>query len=185
MITIKIRNMVCKRCILTVKEVVDRLGIEYNAIALGSLEVPYLLDEEQLRKLGYELEKAGFQILTGQKRLLIEGINQAIHLYIELSKDPKRSNLSEFLRAQFKYDYPYLSTLYSAAVGKTIEQYFKEQRIQKVKELLLDTTLTLKEIASYTGYASIYFLSNQFKQQTGMSPSRFKKLQDSSLEQHL
>jgi AraC-like DNA-binding protein len=178
---IKIKNMVCNRCILTVKELLDKLAIEYLSISLGTIELPDATDRVKLDQLANELKKIGFVVLNHRNIKIIEEINRAIHLYIELSSDSKRSSLSLFITSQVPYRYSYLSTLYSATEGKTIEQVYLESRIRKAKELLINTSYTLREIASYLGYGSIQYLSNQFRQHTGMSPIYYKKLNRHSL----
>ena len=49
------------------------------------------------------------------------------------------------------------------------------QKIERVKELLVYNELELKEIAYQLNYSSVSYLSNQFKKITGMTPSQFKK----------
>ena len=44
-----------------------------------------------------------------------------------------------------------------------------------VKELLTYDELTLNEIADRLGYSSAAYLSTQFKQITGLTPSAFKR----------
>ena len=61
----------------------------------------------------------------------------------------------------------------------TIEKYFSMQRIEKTKELIKYDELNLSEIAYKLNYSSVAHLSKQFKQVTGMSPSDFKKQQNS------
>jgi AraC-like DNA-binding protein len=60
--------------------------------------------------------------------------------------------------------------------GRTIEQYYIQQRIEKAKELVTYDELTLSEIAFKLGYSSVAHLSAQFKKITGMTPTVFKKL---------
>ena len=62
----------------------------------------------------------------------------------------------------------------------TIEKYFIAQRIEKVKELLKYDELTISEIADRLGYSSVGYLSNQFKKQTGLSPSFYKSLKQNN-----
>ena len=59
--------------------------------------------------------------------------------------------------------------------GTTNENYFIAQKIERVKELLDDNELTLGEIADLMNYSSTAYLSAQFKQVTGMTPSQFKQ----------
>ena len=47
--------------------------------------------------------------------------------------------------------------------------------IEKVKELLFYDELTLSEIAFQMNYSSVAHLSSQFKKETGMTTTEFKK----------
>jgi AraC-like DNA-binding protein len=61
---------------------------------------------------------------------------------------------------------------------KTIEHFFIEQKIEKVKELLSYNELNLNEIADQMNYSSVGYLSNQFKKVTGITPTDFKHSKD-------
>ncbi|MGE5428526.1 MAG: helix-turn-helix domain-containing protein, partial [Methylococcaceae bacterium] len=75
-------------------------------------------------------------------------------------------------------DYAYLSSLFSEVEGTTIEKYIINQKIERVKELLVYGELTLSEIADQMGYSNVAYLSNQFKKVTGLSPSHFKQVKE-------
>ena len=90
--------------------------------------------------------------------------------------DGQDIKLSSFITKKIPYDYSYLSDLFSSVEGKTIEQYFILQRIEKVKELLVYDQLSLTEISYQTGFSSVHHLSAQFKKITGLTPSHFKKI---------
>lgn len=49
-------------------------------------------------------------------------------------------------------------------------------RIEKVKRLLLDTTLKLNQIAELAGYSDPKYMSRVFKEEVGMLPGEFRKL---------
>src|SRR5690606_10054045 len=85
--------------------------------------------------------------------------------------------LSEYITQEFHQDYSALSNLFSQVEGITIEKYYILQKIEKVKELLVYDELSLSEIAFLLNYSSVAYLSNQFKKVTGLTPSRFKKMQ--------
>jgi AraC-like DNA-binding protein len=51
-----------------------------------------------------------------------------------------------------------------------------EEKIEKVKELLLYDELNLSEISYKLHYSSVAHLSNQFKKITGLTPSYYKQL---------
>jgi len=48
--------------------------------------------------------------------------------------------------------------------------------IEKMKKMLLDPNYTLSDIAKEMGYDSLQTLSSDFKRVTGMTPSRFMRL---------
>ena len=84
--------------------------------------------------------------------------------------------LSSFLSKHLHYEYTYLSSFFSSVEGRTIENYFIEQRIEKVKEILVYNEMTLYPIAFEMDYSSVAHLSNQFKKVTGLTPSHFKQV---------
>jgi AraC-like DNA-binding protein len=96
--------------------------------------------------------------------------------YLNLGMDNENLKLSSFITKKISYDYSYLSDLFSSVEGKTIEQFFILQRIEKVKELLVYDQLSLTEISYQTGFSSVHHLSAQFKKVTGLTPSHFKKI---------
>jgi AraC-like DNA-binding protein len=66
--------------------------------------------------------------------------------------------------------------LFSSVEGKTIENYFILQKVERIKELLVYDELSISEIAFKLGYSSTAHLSNQFKKATGLTPSYFKSI---------
>ena len=73
----------------------------------------------------------------------------------------------------------HLSPLFSSLEGTTIEQYLINQKIEKIKELIIYDEPNLSQIAARLGYSSLAHLSGQFKKVTGLTPSHFKRLRDS------
>lgn len=73
-------------------------------------------------------------------------------------------------------NYDTLSALFSSEEGTTLEKYIIHRKIEKVKELLLDTEMSLTEIAHLFGYSSQAYLSNQLKKHTGFTSSYFKQV---------
>ena len=69
----------------------------------------------------------------------------------EVDKNEIKLNLSAYLSEKLHYEYTYLSSLFSAVEGRTIENFFIEQRIEKAKELLDYGQMTLSEIAFELG----------------------------------
>ena len=87
-------------------------------------------------------------------------------------------NISAFLEKDLGKSYSYLSSLFSKVEGRTIEKYVILQRIERVKELLIYGDKTISEIAFELGYSSSQYLANQFKAETGLTPTEFRNLMD-------
>lgn len=173
---IMVKNMVCDRCIMTLKSILDRLAIPYKQVSLGEAELEKKPTQDELKALQNELNKVGFELIESRVNKIIEDIKHQVLDYINLGMDNQNTKLSSFITAKIPYDYSYLSDLFSSIEGKTIEQFLILERIEKVKELLVYDQLSLTEISYQTGFSSVHHLSSQFKKVTGLTPSHFKKI---------
>lgn len=168
--------MVCNRCILTVENILNQSHISFNKVSLGEVELERKLSAEDTKSIDEDLRKVGFELIDKRVNKIIEDIKQSFLEYLNLGIDSQNTKLSSFITRKIPYDYSYLSDLFSSVEGKTIEQYFILQRIEKVKELLVYDQLSLTEISYQTGFSSVHHLSSQFKKVTGLTPSHFKKI---------
>ncbi len=172
--------MVCARCIKVVSEELVGLGFSVIAIELGKVSIEGLLTESDKEKINKQLIVNGFELIDDKKTRTIGKIKTEIINLIHYQKEkPDHINLSDFLSKEIGYDYSYLSNLFSSVEGTTIEKYMINQKIEKVKELLVYDELSLNEISFHLGYSSVQHLSNQFRKVTGLSPSHFKKIKES------
>ena len=174
-----IKNMVCDRCISTVRQELGKLHWEVLEIKLGQAIVKGHPTEEDLSEIEQVLHENGFSLVIDRDKQIIKNIKIAIFSLIYHSKKPlDEIVLSQYLADTLNHDYKYLSSLFSSIEGLTIEKYYILQRIERVKELLSYGELTLSEIAWSTGFSSVHHLSSQFKKLTGMTPSAYKKKGD-------
>ncbi|RZJ29518.1 MAG: AraC family transcriptional regulator, partial [Flavobacterium sp.] len=123
-----------------------------------------------------ELKKVGFEVIETRVNKIIEDIKLIVADYLNTISEKSRTTLSAAIRQKIPYDYSYLSDLFSGVEGKSIEQYFIELRIEKVKELIVYDQLSFTEIAFKTGFSSVHHLSAQFKKVCGLTPSHFKTI---------
>jgi len=173
-----IKNMVCSRCIMAVENELNKMDLIPVSVILGEAIIETEPDQVTLEKLRRNLQTLGFELIDDKKSRLVEQIKTEIISYVHYDKNVEDFvNFSDHLSSSLKYEYSYLSNLFSSVVGTTIEKYIILQRIERVKELLVYDELTLSEIAWRTGYSSVQHLSNQFKKVIGMSPSAYKKMQ--------
>lgn len=177
--------MVCSRCKMVVKEIFENTGLQMVSVELGEVELLEKPNAQKIAELNTALHIAGFEIIDDHKSRIIEQIKNAIVKHIHHKENENLfMNFSEYISQKLNYDYHYLSNLFSEVEGITIEKYFIAQKIEKVKELLKYDELTLSQIAEKLGYSSVAYLSNQFKKQTGLSPS-FYKLQKQNTRKNI
>lgn len=168
--------MVCNRCILVVQQELQKLGIDNCKVTLGEVETEAEIPMDKLTQFQHNLDALGFELLDSSKKKVIEKIKNIIIQRVHQSSDENHNNLSDILSKALHKDYTYLSGLFSEVEGITIEKYLINQKIEKVKELIIYDELSLSEIAYKLGYSSVAHLSNQFKKVTGLTPSHFKQV---------
>jgi AraC-like DNA-binding protein len=177
-----IKNMVCDRCKLVVRNELEKLGVHPLAVDLGEVELSKDLSETEKSKVTDILQQLGFSLINDIKSRLIEQIKTLIIELIHQKNSELKTNLSDFLSSKLNRDYGYLSNVFSEVEGRTIEKYFIAQKIEKVKELLVYDELSLSEIADLLNYSSVAYLSNQFKKVTGLTTSHFRKIKINKLK---
>lgn len=173
---IYIKNMVCNRCRMVVRNELEQRGLEPLTVELGEAELKNELSDAGKKELGEALHQLGFELIDDKKSRLIERIKTIIIELVHQKNSEMNTNLSELLAEQLHHDYHYLSNLFSEVEGTTIEKFFIAQKIERVKELLVYDELSLSEIAYQLNYSSVAYLSSQFKKVTGLTPSYFKNI---------
>jgi len=64
---------------------------------------------------------------------------------------------------------------FRSAYGVTPYEYLNQRRILTAKQLLQNSTLSIEEIATQTGFMDHNYFSKYFKKKVGVSPSRFRR----------
>lgn len=183
---IHIKNMVCPRCIKVVYDEFQTLGLEIKHIELGKVELKKAISSESINIIKGILKKNGFELLDDKKTKIIEQIKILI---IEGIHDGKFSqmniNISEYISESVHMEYTHLSTLFSSVEGKSIERFLILQKTERIKELITYDELSIKQIADQLGYSSLQALSNQFKKETGITPTEFKKIRGRNIRKSI
>jgi AraC family transcriptional regulator len=180
--TIFLKGMVCKRCVMTIETELTEMGHTPVNISLG--EVSFISnDVHKVEELKERLEFLGFGLLEDKKVKMTKEIKKLVAEVYNGSFDfPERFRFSDLVRQRFQKEYEAISDAFIATEKKTIEQYIIEYRINKVKEFLVYSNLTLADIAFKLNFNSVAHLSSQFKQQSGLTPSFFKEIKRNKTE---
>lgn len=173
-----VKNMVCHRCTLAVEGILMQLDIPFSQVTTGEIHLYNNLEEAQRLQLTQQLNAVGLELIDNRANHLVERIKQLVIKKARNEADEKdrKIKLSLYLSQQLHHEYTYLSSLFSSIEGRTIENFFIEQRIEKVKELLVYNEMSLSAISFELEYSSTAHLSSQFKKVTGLTPSHFKRI---------
>lgn len=171
-----IKNMVCVRCKMIVKTVLDSLAIKFEEVELGRAKLSSDLDPDKRRELNEALKYYELELLEAPKHILVERIKVSILEMVQNSNGDKSLKFSELLSRKLNRDYTYLANVFSETEKSTIEKFYILKKVERVKELMLYEGMSIKEISFQLSYSSVAHLSTQFKAITGTTPGRYKKM---------
>lgn len=170
-----IKNMVCVRCKMAVKSVLDELGIGYVSVELGYVELLTELTAEQYKAVHGGLVHYELEMMDNKRMILVERIKNLVTEIIYVQDAAPELKFTVTISEALNYDYTYLSNIFSELEGTTIERFYILTRIKRVKELIAYEGKSVKEISYLLNYSSVAHLCIQFKKVTGLRPSEFKK----------
>ena len=175
-LNLHIKNMVCPRCIKVVSDELKALEAEVLRIELGYAKIKFHTSGITIHSISEVLEKQGFELLENEDDVLLENIRINLIAYLaHIENNKEFESLSVFLSKKIGKNYSLISKHFSKNNHKTIEKYFIDLKIERVKELLDYNEFTLSQIASRLKYSNVHYLSTQFKKVTGKSVTDYKK----------
>lgn len=114
----------------------------------------------------------GNEIFLPRKELLSKPVKDIIRV---LEKGIFDSLTIEDICAQTAYSRAYLFRIFKAKTGKTIIEYYLELKIEKAKQLLRESELSVKEISEKLSFNEPNYFTKTFKRFTGLTPSAYKR----------
>ena len=74
----------------------------------------------------------------------------------------------------FGYSPSYLSKMFSQEMGESLILYITNKRIEKAKEYMKNSEISLADVAFMVGYDDYTYFSRVFKKSTGMNPRNYR-----------
>lgn len=105
----------------------------------------------------------------------ISHYSRLLELREAMYASPQQSWSVDELARQASLSRAYVQELYRQAFHVPFGTDLIQSRVQKAKRLLMETGLTVEEIAERCGYNSLVHLSRQFRQVTGYPPSVWRE----------
>lgn len=178
------------------KNVDDRVKAGFLSVYKPIHHVGFSADIIRLYEEAYKRaqEEAPYsqQILAGIVNHLV-GLMYALERSMELSKDHTRVDMINLARLRIReslevdlsiqqvaeelgVSYSNFRKLFKEFTGISPALYQQDLRLQRAKELLATTTLSIKEIAYRLRFDSPDYFSSKFKIKTGKKPSEFRNM---------
>lgn len=153
-------------------------GASYPVGAIVTSSFSSILTEDDFERVAKHVIKASNEIsstLSNKSR----GNDSYAKLVIEQAADYFEKNMDVNLDVR-KYaedrniKYSWFRAKFSEVMDISPKQYHLNLKMQKAKELLLETDLPIKEIALSLGYENQNNFSNMFKKRVGVFPSKHR-----------
>lgn len=107
---------------------------------------------------------------------IITSLDQLLNAYFEEGNSLKNGLPSvKYISSELKLSQRYLSDMLSSLTGLNTQQYIQNTIIEKAKEKLSTTNLSVSEIAYELGFEHSQSFSKLFKTKTNVSPLEFRQ----------
>lgn len=160
----------------TLNGIIENIRQEYHSnidkfskqITISHIEALLNYSERFYNRQFIIREKANHQILERLEKLLADYFNSDD---LVLKGLPTVQYIAETLNVSPKY----LSGLLKVLSGQSTQQHIHEKLVEKAKEKLSTTNLSVSEIAYELGFEHSQSFSKLFKTKTKLSPSQFRQ----------
>lgn len=165
----------------TMMGIIENIRNEYHAnvdkysqdIIVSQIETLLNYSERFYNRQFITRKKANHHILNKLEELLDSYLNAED---LALKGLPTVQQLADQMNISAKY----LSSILKVLTGQTAQQHIHDKLIEKAKEKLSTTTLSVSEIAYELGFEHSQSFSKFFKTKTNTSPLEFRKAFDSN-----
>lgn len=113
---------------------------------------------------------------SGKNDFLVAQVTQYIGEHVTEKLSVK--DIAEY----FGYSRSRLSTLYKESSGIGLNEAIVHEKINRAKQLLLESDMQVNEISEYLSFSSPQYFTNRFYLKTGMSPSNFARFKRTKID---
>ncbi len=133
-----------------------------HPLVTGQLLTHYGMLAELLEESSMDQEQPGSHMVTVAQRVIYEDL---------CNSDLSVKKIAESVKCSADY----LSHAFSRQKGQTLSEYINEERVAVAKQLLLETSMNISEIAASCGYNDPSYFSRVFTRLTGHSPRCYRE----------
>ncbi|OGV71853.1 MAG: hypothetical protein A3K19_01115 [Lentisphaerae bacterium RIFOXYB12_FULL_65_16] len=184
----------CRRIGACVPDEVAVIGVDNDEL-MCELAIPPLSSVIQgTDRLGYEAAELLDQLMSGEKPACRRRVIEPLGIATRQSTDTLAitdAHLSEVIRYVRDHACTGLtvpdvakavhmarSTLekrFQRGLGRSVHAEIERVRLQRLRELLQGTDLSLKEISDRTGFSTVQYMTHVFRRLTGTTPAQYRR----------
>jgi len=151
----------------------------YAKAAIRAGAVDYLLKPVDRTELERALRKAILRLPEKERMPKEQTPTEVIaNVHDYISRHYQKDISVEELAERFFFSKEYLTRLFRNQYGCAIYEYVLQLRMNNACEYLMDSGLTIQEIAEKMGYSSANYFGKAFKRRYGQTPSEFRDHQE-------
>ncbi len=115
-------------------------------------------------------------ILVGELHREMDGPNFSINRVKQYISQHYGEDLTLATLADHVYLSPnYLSNMFTKVTGTSLNRYIRQFRMEKARELLVNTGMKISDVSQAVGYPSTSYFIKHFQQMYGMTPVAFRQ----------
>jgi len=173
---LNIKNMTGKCCMYLAKMQLQQSGFDVRDIRPSLIDIGNLNPENDITRINRILSEFEMSVIQNPEITVVERIKQAVfELIHEMNNVSSIADKSHYLVEKLRLSYRQISQLFTKYEPLTLERYIILQKMERVKQLIIEGEFTLSEIAYMMDYSSVQYLSAQFKKEVGLSFTEFKE----------
>lgn len=170
-----IKSMCCDRCVEVIMKLLKATKYKVISLTLGELVLKGKISSQDRYNIEQRLKDKGFSFTETYNEKMVSQVKALLLQYRDkLSVNDKSGKLSAFISGGMQMSFSHISRIFSQLEGITIEKYLLLLRMERAKELLIQTELSASEIGDRLGYSSPQSFTTQFGKETGKTPGEYR-----------
>lgn len=167
--------MCCDRCVEVIMKLLKATKYKVISLTLGELVLKGKFSSQDRYNIEQRLKNKGFSFTETYNEKMVSQVKALLLQYRDkLSVSDKPGKLSAFISDGMQMSFSHISRFFSQLEGVTIEKYLLLLRMERAKELLIQTELSASEIGDRLGYSSPQSFTTQFGKETGKTPGEYR-----------
>jgi LacI family transcriptional regulator len=181
-------------CGLRVPEDVAVIGVDNDEVLCG-LSTPLLSSIEQgARRMGHKAAALLDQIMSGKlperNHYVVDPVGVVTRSSTDILpfEDVQIAKAVTFIRehacdgikvpdvvAAVRASRSGLDSRFKSAVGRTLHNAIRDAQLERARSLVMDTTLSPKEVAAISGFRSVQHMNSLFREAFGLPPAAYRR----------